>query len=56
MRALLAPCYDGHLTKSGARPCPRFVAVYTMRPEHLAAFRKQAKSEQEVTDKVGLKT
>ena len=34
---------------------PRFVAVYTMKPEHLAAFRAQAKSEQEATDKAGLK-
>ena len=34
---------------------PRFVAVYTMKPEDLAAFRAQAKSEQETTDKLGLK-
>jgi hypothetical protein len=34
---------------------PRFVAVYTMKPEDLAAFRAEAKSEQEATDKLGLK-
>lgn len=34
---------------------PRFVAVYTMKPEDLAAFRAQAKSEQEATDKLGVK-
>jgi hypothetical protein len=34
---------------------PRFVAVYTMKPEDLAAFRARPKSEQEATDKVGLK-
>ena len=34
---------------------PRFVAVYTMKPEDLAAFRAQSKSEQEATDKVGFK-
>jgi hypothetical protein len=34
---------------------PRFVAVYTMKPEDLAAFRKRPKSEQEAIDKVGLK-
>ena len=34
---------------------PRFVAVYTMKPEDLAAFRTQAKSEQDATDKLGLK-
>jgi hypothetical protein len=34
---------------------PRFVAVYTMRPEDLAAFRARPKSEQEAIDKVGLK-
>ena len=33
----------------------RFVAVYTMRPEDLAAFRARPKSEQEAIDKVGLK-
>ena len=34
---------------------PRFVAVYTMKPEDVAAFRAQPKSEQEATDKLGLK-
>ena len=34
---------------------PRFVAVYTMKPEDLAAFRARPKSEQEAIDKVGLK-
>jgi hypothetical protein len=34
---------------------PRFVAVYTMMPEDLAAFRRRPKSEQEAIDKVGLK-
>ena len=34
---------------------PRFVAVYTMKPEDLAAFRARPKSEQEAIDKAGLK-
>jgi hypothetical protein len=34
---------------------PRFGAVYTMRPEALAAFRARSKSEQEAIDKAGLK-
>jgi hypothetical protein len=34
---------------------PRFVAVYTMKPEDLAAFRARPKCEQEATDKAGLK-
>jgi hypothetical protein len=34
---------------------PRFVAVYTMKPEDLAAFRARPKSDQEATDKAGLK-
>ena len=34
---------------------PRFVAVYTMKPQDLAAFRARPKSEQEAIDKVGLK-
>ena len=34
---------------------PRFVAVYTMKPEDVAAFRANPKSEQEATDQVGLK-
>ncbi|MGE0852572.1 MAG: hypothetical protein AB7O44_23590 [Hyphomicrobiaceae bacterium] len=34
---------------------PRFVAVYTMKPEDLATFRARPKSEQEAIDKVGLK-
>jgi len=34
---------------------PRFVAVYTMKPEDLDAFRARPKSEQEAIDKVGLK-
>ncbi len=33
---------------------PRFVAVYTMKPEGVAAFRALPKSEQEAIDKVGL--
>jgi hypothetical protein len=33
---------------------PRFVAVYTMKPEDLAAFRARPKSEQKSIDKVGL--
>lgn len=33
----------------------RFVAVYTMNPEDLAAFRARPKSEQEAIDKIGLK-
>lgn len=32
----------------------RFLAVYTMKPEDLAAFRARPKSEQEEIDKVGL--
>jgi len=35
---------------------PRFVAVYTMKPEDVAAFRARPKSEQEAIDKAGLKT
>jgi hypothetical protein len=34
---------------------PRFVAVYTMKPEDVAAFRALPKSEQEAIDKAGLK-
>ena len=34
---------------------PRFVAVYTMKPEGVAAFRARPESEQEAIDKVGLK-
>jgi hypothetical protein len=34
---------------------PRFVAVYTMKPEDLAAFRARPKSEQEAIDKADLK-
>lgn len=34
---------------------PRFIAVYTMKPEDVAAFRKRPKSEQEAIDKAGLK-
>jgi hypothetical protein len=34
---------------------PRFVAVYTMKPEDLAGFRARPKSEQEAIDNVGLK-
>jgi hypothetical protein len=34
---------------------PRFVAVYTMKPEDVAAFRTRPKSEQEAIDKAGLK-
>ncbi len=34
---------------------PRFVAVYTMKPEDVAAFRALPKSEQEAIDNAGLK-
>ena len=34
---------------------PRFVAVYTMKPEDVAAFRARPKSEQQAVDKAGLK-
>jgi hypothetical protein len=34
---------------------PRFVAVYTMKPEDVAAFRARPKSEQEAIDRAGLK-
>jgi hypothetical protein len=34
---------------------PRFVAVYTMKPEDLTAFRARPKSEQEAIDKAGLR-
>jgi len=34
---------------------PRFVAVYTMNPEDLAAFRARPKSEQDAIDAVGVK-
>jgi hypothetical protein len=33
---------------------PRFVAVYTMKPEDVAAFRALPKSEQEAINKKGL--
>lgn len=33
---------------------PRFVAVYTVKPEDLAAFRARPKSEQEAIDEAGL--
>ncbi len=33
---------------------PRFVAVYTVRSEDIAAFRARPKSEQEATDRAGL--
>jgi hypothetical protein len=33
---------------------PRFVAVYTMQPKDVAAFRALPKSEQEAIDKAGL--
>lgn len=35
---------------------PRFVAVYTMKPEDLAAFREQPKSKQVETDRAGMQT
>lgn len=68
-RAFELPKEDGTITRHIGRdtfvnatrhqtpstPMPRFVAVYTMKPEDLAAFRAQAKSEQEATDKLGLK-
>ena len=34
---------------------PRFLAVYTMKPEDLGAFRARPKAEQEAIDEVGLK-
>lgn len=34
---------------------PRFVAVYTMKPEDVAVFRARPKSEQEAINKAGLK-
>ncbi|NWJ25906.1 hypothetical protein [Rhizobium sp. RM] len=34
---------------------PRFLAVYTMTPEDLAAFRRMPKSEQDAVDAVGVK-
>jgi len=34
---------------------PRFLAVYTMKPEDLARFRSMSKADQEATDAVGLK-
>lgn len=34
---------------------PRFVAVYTMKPEDVVAFRARPRSEQEAIDKAGLK-
>jgi hypothetical protein len=34
---------------------PRFLAVYTMKPEDVVAFRARPKSEQEAIDKAGLK-
>lgn len=33
---------------------PRFVAVYTMKPEDLVAFRAQPNTKQEATDKAGV--
>ena len=33
---------------------PRFVAVYTMKPEDIAAVRARSKSEHEAIDKAGL--
>jgi hypothetical protein len=33
---------------------PRFLAVYTMKPEDLAAFRSLPKAEQDAVDTVGL--
>ncbi|BCW89707.1 hypothetical protein sos41_28730 [Alphaproteobacteria bacterium SO-S41] len=33
---------------------PRFLAVYTMKPEDLAAFRQRPKAEQEAVDAAGL--
>ncbi|HEX5933094.1 MAG TPA: hypothetical protein VFY63_02915 [Pseudorhizobium sp.] len=34
---------------------PRFLAVYTMQPEDLAAFRRLTKEEQDAIDVVGVK-
>lgn len=33
---------------------PRFVAVYTLQPEDVAAFRARPKAEQDAIDKAGL--
>lgn len=34
---------------------PRFLAVYTMKPEDLASFRRLPKAEQEAVDAIGAK-
>lgn len=34
---------------------PRFLAVYTMKPEDLASFRNLPKAEQDAVDAVGIK-
>jgi hypothetical protein len=34
---------------------PRFLAVYTMKPEDLARFRAMPQAEQKATDEIGLK-
>ena len=34
---------------------PRFLAVYTMKPEDLARFRARPKAEQKAVDDIGLK-
>jgi hypothetical protein len=49
----MSPTYDAHPNVRSTR-MPRFVAVYTMRPQDLAAFRARPKSEQEAIDKAGL--
>jgi hypothetical protein len=41
------------ITKS--TPMPRFLAVYTMKPEDLARFRSLPRSEQDAIDAVGIK-
>jgi hypothetical protein len=36
-------------------PMPRFLAVYTMKPEDLASFRNLPKAEQDAVNAVGIK-
>lgn len=46
---------DAFVPGAGARPMPRFLAVYTMRPEDLATFRSLPEAEQKSRDAIGLK-
>ncbi|MQV96677.1 hypothetical protein GHK46_04260 [Sinorhizobium medicae] len=41
-------------TTTKRAPMPRFLAVYTMKPEDLASFRSRPKAEQDAIDAVGL--